>query len=207
VPRLGLGQIEDALRDPPAFRRVMDAAEGASFGETYVSALRQTVFLYHRTNDRVEAREYLRRRLTNSSRLNNPSRIFDTRDQLEWYIGEHEARGWATFQSPVRIRVPLRRNPSDLTCSGELVRLDLVPAGGYAAWLFVNHVGDNWVDELRFPIIQSTVAQTTLSVPSSEVYVGIYDLPNRRVETYQYSPSQLVQARRRLRRLVSDLGY
>jgi hypothetical protein len=207
MARLGLGQLQDALRNPAEFRRQMELAEGSSFGETYVSALRQTIFRYHRTGDRTEARTYLRDRLENSRRLRNASRIFETRDQLEWYIDEHERREWPTFQSPLRLVVPVRRGLTELTCSGEVARLDLVPTGGYAGWLFVNDSDDTWIRELRFPIIQAALASEVFGVPPSEIQVGIYDMSARRVSLTQYPPVQLVRARRTLRRLVTDLGF
>lgn len=207
MPRLSLGDLEAAQKNPRVFRQMLDTDEPGSFGETYVGALRQTIFYhYHRTGDPAEARAYLEQRMENSTRLRSVARRFDTLDQLDWYVEEHRTRGWVTSQAPLNIEVSLRR-ASELRCSGQIGRIDLVPSGGYAGWLFINDLENDWKTQLRFPVVQHTLATQVLDVATEEIHVGVYDLQNRRVELTQYSSDDLTKARKKLGRLVKDLGY
>jgi hypothetical protein len=206
MPRLALGRMEEALIAPAEFRAALDSQNERRFGETYRSALRHAVIRYHGNGDGVAAVEYLRNRFENSSRLRNADRILDTIDQLEWYVSQHTTQHWLTAQSPLRIVVPMPSNTVDLTCSGELLRLDLNPAGGYVGWTLFADAPQTWSTELRFPLIQSSLA-ASLGVSPDEIGVGIIDSVNHSVERISYGALDLRRAKRRFARLVSALGY
>lgn len=205
--RLALGQLEDARQDPAGYRARMNSARPGSFGDTYMGALRQAIFLYHKTAQAGQAHTYLQHRLDRSKRLTSVSRRADTLDQLDWYTDEHQSRAWPTFQCALRLVVPLPAGPAgDLVCSGEIMRVDLVPSGGYAAWLMGSELILQWNTQLRFPIIQSALAGT-LGVSIDNVSVGIYDFANRQIESRQYSEQEVRSARRAFNKLVRDLGF
>lgn len=208
MPRLPLGQIEAALENPSAFRRRIEGGEEGSFGETYGGALRHAIFRYHKTTDVGEAYAYLESRLENSARLRSAARKLETLEQLVWYMEEHRSRAWQTFETGLRLHVPMPEGTSaDLVCSGEITRIDLVPSGGYAAWIASGSVRASWQSELRFPLIQHALATSTLFVPLGEVSVGVYDLARMQVMLHQYTHRATASARTRFRRLVRSLGY
>ena len=206
--KLALGAIQDALANPAAFRARADAGNGGSFGYTYANALRNAIYRYHRTMNRDDAAEYLEATIRNSARLKSDKRRLETVEQMDWYIDQHAALGWPTFDTRVRVRisVPARASES-LICTGEVGRIDLVPSGGYAAWLFVSSLNSEWKNELRLPLLQSTLAGHTLGVPNDEIQVGAYDFENRQVVRTSYADSVIRAARRRFSRLVADLGF
>lgn len=207
MPRLALGQLEDARQDPGAYRDRMNSAHPGSFGDTYMGALRQAIFLYHRTGQAGEAHAYLQRRLNRSKRLKSVSRRADTLDQLDWYTNEHQARAWPTFQWALRLVVRLPAGTAnDLVCSGEIMRVDLVPNGGYAAWSTGSGLIQDWNTQLRFPIIQDSLA-STLGVSANDITVGIYDFANRQIESRQYTEREVKSARRAFSKLIRDLGF
>ena len=129
-------------------------------------------------------------------------------EQLEWYIEEVEGRMWPTFQVRPNVSIPLTtRGNAPLSCSGQLGRLDLVPTGGYVAWLFKEDDLGEWEGELRMPLIQQTVAHTLLSVPPSEVQVGVYAFSVRQVALRIFTDREIQEARRELDRLVCAMGF
>ena len=206
--RLAIGAIEEALANPAAFRARADAGDEAGFGYTYASALRNAIYRYHSTRNRVDAARYLEESIQNSKKLRSAQRRAETLDQLDWYIEHHAALGWPTFDTRVRIAIPIPARAADsLKCSGEVGRIDMIPNGGYAAWLFASSVSPDWRDELRMPLLQGTLASITLAVPVSEIRVGIYDFATRNVLSAIYSDSAIRAAKRRFGRLVSDLGF
>lgn len=206
MPRLPLGHLEDALRNPPAYRLRMNAGTSSPFGETYAGALRQTIFRYHASGDADEAYRYLEQRLANSGRLRSGRRVNETLENLEWYVEEHRRRAWPTFQVGLRLIVPSSsRAPSDIVCSGEVARLDLMPAGGYAGWMISGDTEPGWESQLRFPLIQNALARTTFGVPDSEVSVGVYDFASRRALLTSYSEPEIRRATRRLGELLRAL--
>lgn len=207
MPRLPLGQLEEALANPPSYRQKMDAAGESSFGETYIGILRHAIFRYHKTHDRADAMAYLQHRFDNSSRLHNVSREFDTIGQLDWYMDEYERGGGPTVQTGLRLVVPVAGARGDLKCSGEVTRVDLIPSGGFAGLILANEIEAGWTRQLRFPLIQITLAEETLGIAASQVRVGIIDPSNRRLEMHSYRSRELTDARRRLGELTTALGF
>jgi hypothetical protein len=206
MPRIPLRELEEARANPAAYRRTLLTPSTTQFRASYFGALRDAISRYHRTNsDAHQAREYLDRRLRFFS---NAQRCDEIMEQLEWYIGEVERRRWPTFQVRPNVSVPLTtRGNTPLSCSGQLGRIDLVPTGGYAAWLFKGDDLGGWEGELRMPLIQETVASTLLSVPASEVQVGVYAFSVRQVARRTFTDREIQEARRELDRLVRAMGF
>jgi hypothetical protein len=94
-----------------------------------------------------------------------------------------------------------------LSCSGQLGRLDLVPAGGYVAWLFRKGELGDWERELRMPLIQGIVSDSLLRVPASEVQVGVYAIAAKEVALRTFADSEIKDARSELDHLVVAMGF
>jgi hypothetical protein len=128
-------------------------------------------------------------------------------DQFEWYTEEYVNRGWPTFEAQLRVLIPLpSRVPPDLFCSGEISRVDMMPARGYAAWLLRSRGGEGWAHELRMPLIQGALAQN-LGVPASEVRVGIYSFEEQFIDLHGYSQIEVDQAYADLDDLLTRMGF
>ena len=156
MPRLPLRDLEEALRNPMAYRQKLQQSVDSFYGPTYFGALRDAIFLFHKMNGNVgQARLYLQARL---ARFVDTTRSTAMVEHLEWYAAECLSRRWPTFQTRLRVVIPLAsRVPSDLFCSGEVGRVDMVPAGGYAAWLMQNRRPEDWTRELRMPLLQGAM--------------------------------------------------
>lgn len=205
MPRLPLGDLEEARRDPGAYRRKLDAAEQKRFGNTYIGALRNAIYRYHRTQDADDAGRYLEDRL---AAFGSARRNAETLDQLDWYIDDITRRGWPAFQTGLRVAVPLPPEISpDLTCTGQVDRVDVVPSGGYAAWLFRSKAGTGWADELRMPILQHVLANQILNVPLDEIRVGIYAFQDQWADSRCYSEAEAEAAYGGFENLLARLGF
>lgn len=206
MARIPLGELDDARQNPAAYWQKLEHRTDDRRGETYINALRQTIFRFHDTGDFQEARIYLENRLANS-KLRSMIRKAATVDQFEWYADEYATRGWPLSQTKLRLRVPLPRGPVDLYCSGEVARLDIVPTGGYAAWLFCGPLNPAWRNELRMPLVQATVAEQVLGVPTDEVQIGIYSFQAQVVDLHRYSLSEIGDAKSALDQLLASMGF
>jgi hypothetical protein len=204
--KLPLRDLEEAATDPIAYRTKMtsnNASSGPRYG--YFNVLRNAIRRFHESGgNETAARRYLQDGI--DSFVDNLAKREDTEDKLDWYIDIWRSSSLITVDTMSRITVPLpSRSSSDLTCSGEITRVDIVPTGGYAGWLFRNNNIDDWLNELRMPLIQETLAQT-LGVSSSQVTVGVYGFPQRDVQQTTYAPSEIRAAYSSLDNLLTLLG-
>lgn len=204
MPRLPLGHLEVALKDPKAYRKKLDAVRDSGFGQSYFNYLRIALLKYHDSKDRVAARRYLEEKL---ERFKSAWRQSETLEQFEWYIEEHTRRRWPTFETRLRVRVLLPEwVTADLYCSGEIPRVDLIPTGGYAAWLFKSREPEGWEEQLQMPLIQDTVAQL-LNVPIDEVQVGLYAFQEMSVASRVYTRREIDRSHTVLANLLREMGY
>jgi hypothetical protein len=206
MPRIPLRDLEEALRNPSACRQKLLLSAGNSYGPTYFGALRDAIHKFHRTNGNlVQARAYLQVRL---DRFLDRTRCIETMDQFEWYVNEYKSLGWPTFETRLRVSIPLPpRVRLDLVCSGEVSRIDLVPAGGYAAWLMRSQGTKDWARELRMPLVQQALAQGLLGVPANEIKIGIYSFKEQFTDLCGYSQTEIDQAYSELDNLLSRMGF
>lgn len=206
MPRLPLRELEEALKNPSAYRAKLEQSAESTYGATYFGALRDAILKYHKDyNDIAQTRAYLEVRL---NRFKDSIRSSETMEQLEWYIEDYVSRGWPMFETRMRVVIPLPQWAlPNLVCSGEVARVDVIPTGGYAAWLIRSRGVDDWFHELRMPLIQGTVSESILKVPVSEVSIGIYSFAEQFVDLRSYSQPEIDQAYSKLADLLRELGY
>jgi hypothetical protein len=129
-------------------------------------------------------------------------------EQFEWYTEEYANRGWPAFETRLRLVLPLPSwAPPDLLCSGEVSRVDIVPAGGYAAWLMRSRGLQNWSRELRMPLIQGALASKALGVPGNEVRIGIICFEDQLIDLRSYSQREIAGAYSKLEDLLRQMGF
>jgi hypothetical protein len=206
MPRIPLRDLEEALRNPSAYRQKLLLSAGNSYGPTYFGALRDVIHKFHKTNGNlVQTRVYLQARL---NRFLDQTRCAQTMDQFEWYVSEYKSLGWPTFEIRLRVSIPLPpRVRPNLVCSGEVSRVDLVPVGGYAAWLMRSRGAKDWARELRMPLVQQALAQGPLGVPTSEIKIGIYSFEEQFTDLCSYSQTEIDLAYLELDNLLSRMGF
>ena len=174
--KLSLSQLERARRAPKS----VAAAQLREFGGIKPTFAGYWVFaakLYHKlakANDRralKKAHDYFlqhcRLKLSSDPDFDNRVGLFSRR--LDEYVQNHSMLGQPTVQT--NKRVLFGDIPGHLI-SGTIGRLDIVPAGGFAATNYEAKASD-WKSQLRTAIIQQALAQE-LGRSFSEIRVGMY---------------------------------
>jgi hypothetical protein len=153
---------------------------------------------FHRTDDLQKAQGYLQEKIEDN--FTNIADLPDYSRKLQAYAREF----WQLGNTFVRVRdnvaVPIPTEFTDFVVSGQAARIDLVPSGGYAAWVFVRDVPD-WFLDPRLPLMQFAYAEK-LGVSSDEVLVGVYDFEVGRHASQRFTSGQINRARRELRSLL-----
>lgn len=205
MPRIPIRELEEARRDPSEYRtRLTQPQTHTVRRPSYFMALRDAIFRFHRSN-RVTGREYLEERL---ARFKNNRRGQDMIDKYEWYIRQYTDLQWAACSVKPLISIPLpARVPADLQCSGQVARIDVVPDGGYAAWLFRNASTAGWSKELQMPLIQYAVAQSVVHADVSQVRVGVCGFQDETAPIKVYSSKEIKAALREFDQLLGKLGF
>ena len=201
-PRLPLRDLREARADPARYRnKLLNPPRGG--GPNYFNALRDAIFNFHKAEwTAAEAEWYLEGRLNS---LPDTVGRADVSDQFRWYVGEYEARGWTTFHTRMNVSIPLPSWVSaNLSVSGEIARIDLVPSGGYAGWVFLSGDAEGWRDDPRMPLIQEELTQK-MNAADDEVSVGVYALRERSAELTRYYATEIEKTRSSLEELLQQL--
>jgi hypothetical protein len=202
-PRLPLRELEEANADPVGYRAKLYGPARQAQGSIYFNALRNAIFNFHKPQwTAAQAGSYLEDRLANAA---NAPRIAEVLDQFHWYLEQYRALGWATALTKLNVNISLPPwAPADLSISGQIARVDFVPSGGYAGWIFVSGAARGWRQELRMPMVQEALAGE-MNVTTDEVIVGIYAFQDRFVEHTSYSATEIREARTSLEGLLQRL--
>lgn len=203
--RIPLRDLEQAARDPSGYRTKMSATPSRRFRYGYFNVLRNAIRKFHATRENeAQARDYLEDGL---AEFKSDSKKAETEDKFDWYVQEYRFRTPVTVETMGRIAVQLPlRVSSDVSCSGEITRLDIVPTGGYTGWLFRNDNIHGWSSELRMPLIQDALAQE-LGVGTEDISVGVYGFPERLIREKTYSADEVRAAYSSLDNVLAQLGF
>lgn len=203
-PRLPLRELEEASADPAGYRAKLYGPPRQAQGSPYFNALRNAIFNFHKPQwTTAQAESYLKERL---ARTPNAERKSEALDQFRWYLDKYRALGWPKALTRLNLNIPLPpRAPADLSLSGQVARVDFVPSGGYAGWIFVSGTARGWRQGLRMPLVQEALAQK-MNVTTSEIIVGIYAFRGKAVEHTSYSATEIREARASLESLLQRLG-
>lgn len=201
--RLPLSDIDEALKNPGAYReKIRTSTESSPRKYSYFNALRNAIFKFHNDNEGI-ARSYL---LSELGKFKNSWKCAETVDNFNWYLLDYAQRGWEASLVRQRVQVLLPPwIPPHFVCTGEVSRVDIIPSGGYAAWLFRSRDPDDWQHETRMPLIQDSIA-TILGAPIEEVLIGIYSFKERIVETHSYKPQEISLAHEVLDKLLQQIA-
>jgi hypothetical protein len=203
-PRLPLRELEEANADPARYRAKLYGPQRQAQGSIYFNTLRNAIFNFHKPQwTAAQAESYLEDRLASAA---NTLKKAEVLDQFRWYVREYEALGWTTFLTRLNVDIlPPSRAPADLSISGQIARVDLVPSGGYAGWIFVSGDAHGWRQELRMPLVQEALARE-MNVTTDEIIVGVYAFKSRSVEHTSYSAAELRAVRSSLEQLLQRLN-
>jgi hypothetical protein len=124
----------------------------------------------------------------------NLRKFAELKRQLGAYATSFEALGHVAVEVQKRLTATPCPN---LQVGGEIARLDLVPTGGYAVYLFWKEGGHAWQDQIRFPVIQQHFA-SKLTAPLKEITVGVYCVQTTTHQLLRFSASAIARAQSEL---------
>jgi hypothetical protein len=194
------GQLESLRIDPVAFaaRQHPRGFGGPSMFRMWQYALKKV------HSESVDAAaEYLRETVLSNFKVNdrNERRLDELADSLHEYAAAFRSLGHVAVEvlKPMNMVI----NPK-LTITGEITRLDLVPSGGYAAFVLSREQGEEWRQQIRFPLLQAYFAKK-LNSSLKDVAVGIYSLPDGAHELHRFSPARVGTAQAEIATLAKRL--
>jgi hypothetical protein len=194
------GQLESFRANPAEFaaRQRPRAFNGPSMFRMWQYALKRV----HSDNFDAAA-EYLRQTVLSNFKVNdrNEKRLDELVDMLGQYAAAFASLGNVALEVLTPINLVI--NPK-LTIGGEIARLDLVPTGGYAAFVLSREQGEDWRSQIRFPLMQAYFAKK-LNCSLKDVAVGIYSVPDAEHELHRFSASRVSAAQTEIATVVARL--
>lgn len=191
--RISHRSLEEVRRDPRA------ALSGGSTGGGYnrTLALHDAVYAFHASRDQARGEALLRRHLEKKPHSGDGAYL----DYYVEYVGAIATLGNETFSTEQSVTLSLGEG---IELGGQINRIDLVPAGGYAAWLFSTKPV-RWGSELRMPLLQHFVADL-LGVGPRDVSVGFYTFATGLHEGRVYTGSEVKNAMDEARALAEQIS-
>jgi hypothetical protein len=202
--RIPLNALEEARKNPKAFRTLIENPDGKGRNPSYFSALRYSIMNFHKWQDPIRARGDLEGRL---EKFKDQRKCIEIMDQYEWYVLEYRSRGWRTFSTLMNIEVSLPDWVSrQVKCTGQVSRIDLVPTGGFAAWLLRSKNPAGWENDIQMALIQESIANV-MNAPMDEIRVGIYSFNERYIDSRIFSRTDIDRARIILNDTLLAMGF
>lgn len=166
--KVRLAELEDVRKDPVAYLE-RKSAESPHKRMSFQRVLHLAIYAYHRNQGDVsKAHTHL---IHTFNKNFKQTRQLDTLEsQLDDYIVAYRTSGLVAVETKKNIRIDITPYVS---LTGEIPRLDVVPAKGYAVWLF-GAPSPSWHRELRLPLIQAHYSHL-LGSNLEEIEIGFYD--------------------------------
>lgn len=205
--RLSFRDLNEAFVHPRKFKKKLREPQGPPpiFKYSYYNVLINSIYHFHNCqNDPTEGDEYLIDKL---SSFKNEVRKEIIYDQFRWYIEDYINKNITTFEVRQNIKIiPEIPIKAGVRISGQINRLDILPSGGYIAWLFRNRNYDGWKEEFCMPLIQYALANQILNVPSDDISIGIYSFTEEYIDQHCYSQVNIQDAKSNFEKLLISLG-
>ena len=200
MKRVPLGDLRTAFSNPQKYARSFTGKSGGGGPSKYGMFL-HAVGEFHRTGDLQRAQDYLQEKIEDN--FKNIADLPSYSRKLQVYAREFRRLGNTFVRVRDNVVVPIPTEFSDFLVSGQAARVDLVPTGGYGAWIFVRDVTD-WYADPRMPLLQFAYAQK-LGVDIDEVLVGVYDFEVGQHSSKSFTSAQIMRAQRDLKALLQLL--
>jgi hypothetical protein len=203
--KISLTELEDARKNPVAFRAKHEDKKRDGGNSSIYSTLRNTIFAFHKTSNFSSAMNYLESHLEKFPNQENCQKAVE---QFQWYVTEYQKLGWPFVQTRLNIVVPLSTQYADsLKLSGQISRLDINLEGGYAAWLLRKKGSKDWINELQMPIIQNAIGVHLSKLEKPRILVGIISFEERYIRVHEFTESEIAQAHVDLETMFKQMGY
>jgi hypothetical protein len=200
VIRVPLRALRTAFADPARYVRTFKPSRSGG-GPSKYGMLLFAVGVFHRTNNDRRAQEYLEEKIV--ANFEQTDDLTQYSQKLQEYAQQFRALGNIFLRVRDNIAVPIPPRFDSVTVSGQAARVDLVPSGGYAVWVF-NRNEPDWQSDPRMPLLQFAYSRK-LGVSPDEVRLGAYDFKAATHFSRRYSNAEILDARHQLEYLLNLL--
>ena len=197
MKKFSISNLELARRKPDQFAKTLrDNDDEWKGGKSKYSAWKLAVYEYHKSKNVSHAINYFE--ATYMRWFADNTRNIRERETyimiLQAYLSDYLKLGLTYLDHRRRIEIVL--SPK-LKITGEIPIVSLSSDSGYTAHFFTKD-STAWNSELKYPIIQSFVADF-YGVDLAEVEVGVFGLDAKRHKQLTYSGQEVANAQKELR--------
>jgi hypothetical protein len=198
--------LEWARRDPAAyatFREDNPSGRDSRGGPSFYGFWRIAAFHYHKLAGDREAAVSHYMELVKKNFLDNQKNQKKLDEHVEYlnnYFDDFERLNSFPSETRKRIDVDVGFN---IHVIGEVPRIDIVLAGGFAAYFFEKKESD-WQSELRYPFLQHHLSKS-LGCRTEDVAVGVFCLETQQHEHVVFQRNQIDNANRELARVLKKV--
>jgi hypothetical protein len=203
--RVPLGDLEEARRNPAAFKRKQqEAGDEKKGGYGYYNLLLDSIMHFHKEGlTAAEGEREIVRRYDKLARLKSERAVEKIIEWFREYAADYARLAPDMSLTRVQVALQLPEQFSTLQVSGQLPRVDRTAEGNLVACVFSKEPRA-WDQELRLPLIQEAVAHD-LHANLEEVSVAAYCFPEGKHRTFQFSEAQIATSREELYRVLDQL--
>lgn len=204
--KIPLKDIEWVRRDPSgyaAYREDKTSGQASVRRPSFYGLWRIAAFHYHKLAGDREAAishyiELVKKNLAENKK--NQKKLDEHVEYLNDYFDDFESLNSFPSETKKRIDVDVG---SDIHVTGEIPRIDVVLAGGFAAFFFEKKKID-WKAELRFPFLQHHLSEL-LGCEAEDVAMGVFCLETRQHERIVFQRQEINKAIKELDRLFKKV--
>lgn len=198
--KIGFKQLERLRMNP---KSVND--KNAFFGgRSKFMRWQDAIARFHSKGDNItEAQKYLE--ATFARLADNSLNKRDLKKYME-HLSEYEVDYKALKSQKIEYRMSFSFDiPLGHVLGGQISRVDInTNSDGYSIYSFEKDI-DDWEDELRFPLLQSFVADF-FGCFSKEVNVGIYHLNDGKHYSKSFPSSKIKEAQKELNEVITEVN-
>lgn len=196
--KFSITSLEQARRNPAEFAKILKGGESSEnkFGG-YPKSMRwlDAVCVFHKNGDISEAFDALEQALSGRKPTAQHRRELQTLlKALDNYKNEATKRKLSFIKS--REKIHLRVN-EEVEIAGIIPLIFMKPSSGFSAY-FISLDNPEWKSELKFPVIQSFVAETVFKSNGEEIDVGYIDYLTGEFSETSFSSSEIIASAQEL---------
>lgn len=196
--KFSITDLEKARRNPAEFAKNLknaDPSENKHGGYPKTMRWLDAVCAFHQNGDISEGFDKLEQGLGGRKPTKKHRTELETLlTALNEYKGEVTKRKLSLIKSREKIRLNIN---SEVEVSGIVPLIFMKPASGFSAY-FISLNNTAWRNELKFPVVQSFIAETVFKTNVEEIEVGYIDYLTGEFDETSFSASELVAAHQEL---------
>jgi len=198
--KLSISKLEVARKNPKEFAINLMKESTRSFGgypksQRWLTAINE----FHTSNDVSKAIKILENSFSNrKNTAKNRRELNDFMIAVDSYSNVFAKRNFVFIKSRENVNLEITKK---IQLSGQIPLILMKPKKGFTAYFIVKEINSNWREELRFPIVQSYVAQQIFSCEIKDVDVGVIDFYTGEIQEETYEADVIENSNEELKKI------